>query len=68
MLASRPALREHLRSAARAALLEQSWDKVVDRFEADLTDVVRQHRAKPAGSNFAPLVAPPTGTARLAKR
>jgi glycosyltransferase involved in cell wall biosynthesis len=45
-LATRPVLREQLRIAARDALLEQSWDKVVTRFEADLLEVVKAHELK----------------------
>lgn len=39
-LATTPALRQRLRPAARAAVLEQSWDKVVARFEDDLLRVI----------------------------
>lgn len=44
-LATDPALRARLRSNARAALLPQSWDRVVSRFEDDLFDVIREHSA-----------------------
>lgn len=35
-LATTPPLRERLRRAARAAVLDQSWDHVIARFESDL--------------------------------
>lgn len=38
-LASSAALRERLRTGARAVLLEQSWDRVVERFESDLLEL-----------------------------
>lgn len=37
-------LRERLRTNARAALENQSWENVIGRFEADLTTVVAQPR------------------------
>jgi glycosyltransferase involved in cell wall biosynthesis len=42
-LATDAALRTRLRSNARAALLPQSWDRVVARFESDLFEVIREH-------------------------
>lgn len=44
-LATDAPLRHRLRSRAREALLAQSWDRVVVRFEADLLDVVHEHAA-----------------------
>ncbi|MEO7597975.1 MAG: glycosyltransferase family 1 protein, partial [Opitutus sp.] len=41
-------LRNRLRSHARSALLAQSWERVVDRFEADLLSVVEATRKKSA--------------------
>lgn len=43
-LATNQVLRDHVRANARAALLDQSWECVVQRFESDLTEVVRSHR------------------------
>lgn len=43
-LATDRALRDRLRSQARQPLLEQSWERVIDRFEADLADVLRSSR------------------------
>jgi glycosyltransferase involved in cell wall biosynthesis len=45
-LATDAALRNRLRANARAVLLEQSWEKVVTRFEADLTAVIDGHHSK----------------------
>ncbi len=42
-LATDAPLRNRLRARARDALLAQSWDRVVGRFEADLLEVVREH-------------------------
>lgn len=44
-LATTPPLRVRLRTGARAALIEQSWDRVLARFEADLLEVVNIHRS-----------------------
>jgi glycosyltransferase involved in cell wall biosynthesis len=46
-LATRPALRKHLRTAAREGLLEQSWDKVAARFESDLIELLRRDPPTP---------------------
>jgi glycosyltransferase involved in cell wall biosynthesis len=54
-LATRPVLREQLRIAAREALLEQSWDKVVARFETDLQEVIQQHESKSGRCRQPPL-------------
>ncbi len=43
-LATRPALRDRLRAAARSSLLEQSWENVVGQFEADLLRVLGNAR------------------------
>ena len=40
-LATNRALRDRLRSQARQPLIEQSWDRVIDRFEADLASIVK---------------------------
>lgn len=48
-LATSAVLRARLRAAARVALLEQSWDFVVARFEADLLEVIANPSA-PSGS------------------
>jgi glycosyltransferase involved in cell wall biosynthesis len=40
-LATDRALRGRLRSQARQPLLEQTWDRVIDRFEADLASVIQ---------------------------
>ena len=48
-LASRPALRSHLRTAARDALREQSWSTVVGRFERDLLEVIEAHATRRKG-------------------
>lgn len=45
-LATDRALRDRLRSQARQPLLEQTWDRVIDRFEADLASVI-QSRTPP---------------------
>lgn len=42
-LATNADLRDRLRARARAALLEQSWDHVIERFETDLLAVTTQH-------------------------
>lgn len=49
-LATDPALRGVLRTAARAAVEAQSWEKVIARFESDLEEVagVARMRADPA--------------------
>ncbi|ACB75822.1 glycosyltransferase family 4 protein [Opitutus terrae] len=47
-LASSAGLRERLRTAARAALAEQSWPRVIARFEADLLEVIAE--AQPAAA------------------
>ncbi len=44
-LATDPGLRERLRTAAYITVSEQSWDKVIVRFEEDLLSVVAAHRA-----------------------
>lgn len=64
-LATRPVLRNHLRTAARVALLDQSWDKVVARFASDLHEVIQEHRG-----NFRPdqpVHSAPAGATELAK-
>jgi glycosyltransferase involved in cell wall biosynthesis len=38
-------LRNRLRAQARSALLTQSWERVVDRFESDLLGVVESQRS-----------------------
>jgi glycosyltransferase involved in cell wall biosynthesis len=43
-LASEPALRTKLRSAAPTSLSEQSWEKVINRFEADLSAIVVNYK------------------------
>jgi glycosyltransferase involved in cell wall biosynthesis len=49
-------LRERLRRNARAALLDQSWERVVDRFEQDLTAVVQaSSHLRPARSPLHPV-------------
>ncbi|MEO6002132.1 MAG: glycosyltransferase family 1 protein [Opitutus sp.] len=42
-LATDRGLRDELRSRARTALLDQSWEKVIERFATDLSSVVRNH-------------------------
>lgn len=44
-LATSTALRERLRSHARPAVLAQSWDHVISRFEADLHELIATHAA-----------------------
>jgi glycosyltransferase involved in cell wall biosynthesis len=46
VLAARPVLRKHLRTAARDALLQQSWAKVAARFESDLIELLRQNPSR----------------------
>lgn len=53
-LVQEPALRNRLRSAAREALLTQSWDRVVTRFESDLLTVIRNSVSDPA--RFSPVL------------
>lgn len=45
-LATDAGLRDRLRSKARAVLLDQSWEKVVARFEADLAEAIDEHSSK----------------------
>lgn len=59
-LATNASLRDRLRAHARAALLAQSWDQVVARFEADLLGVVASHSA----SNPRGVAPAPAATAR----
>jgi glycosyltransferase involved in cell wall biosynthesis len=47
-LATDPALRNRLRAAGRAAVEEQSWEKVIARFESDLESAARVEHT-PAG-------------------
>ena len=42
-LATDRSLRDRLCAQARTALLDQSWEKVIDRFAADLLSVIRAH-------------------------
>lgn len=54
-------LRERLRTAARAALLEQSWQRVIARFEADLLEVIAETQpAVPHARVAFPVQASPT--------
>jgi len=50
-LATNRALRDRLRSQARQPLVEQSWDRVIDRFEADLASVVKSAPRPPVPDN-----------------
>jgi glycosyltransferase involved in cell wall biosynthesis len=50
-LATDPALRERVRSAARAAVEPQSWAAIISRFASDLDAVV--NRTRGSGAHFA---------------
>jgi glycosyltransferase involved in cell wall biosynthesis len=54
-LACDPVLRAKLGAAARAGVIEHSWDRVIGRFENDLLDIVRDARqtGRGAGSESA---------------
>ncbi len=55
-LATTPTLRRRVGYAARSTLLDQTWDHVVARFEADLLAVVDETRAR--GTGVPPVVFP----------
>ncbi|HWA87238.1 MAG TPA: glycosyltransferase family 1 protein [Opitutus sp.] len=55
-------LRARLRTAARAALLAQSWENVIARFESDLLEVIAG--SPPRGADFTPAPALVSETAR----
>ena len=61
-LATDAGLRDRLRSKARAVLLEQSWEQVVTRFEADLAEAIDEHSSK-SKAGFRPPLAESTATA-----
>ena len=52
-LVTEPALRARLASAAPAAVSRRSWDAVIDRFAADLSEAIAEHRATPANRRSA---------------
>jgi len=58
LLANDADLRARLRAAARTALVAQSWEQVIARFEADLLAVIAL--SNPAGTGTQPPPAPPT--------
>jgi glycosyltransferase involved in cell wall biosynthesis len=62
-LATDAALRDRLRARARAVLLDQSWEKVVARFETDLTEVIDEHTSKSRASSLRPPLAESATTA-----
>lgn len=49
LLATDEDLRSRLRAAARSALVAQSWDSVIARFESDLLEVIASHHPNRAG-------------------
>lgn len=53
-LATSTSLRDRLRSQARAAVLPQSWDHVISRFETDLHELIATHAAARASRTSAP--------------
>lgn len=61
-LAREPALRMRLRTAAPASVAALSWDAIIDRFIADLTEAADEFRGlrrpAPALSQLAPQLAP----------
>ncbi len=64
LLAGDAELRARLRSAARSALVAQSWDHVIARFESDLLAVIADHSPTGAGRKPAPSRSAPAFSAQ----